>query len=169
MTFYRFLNEITKTTDKRLCDDNKNYFPFYFRLISRRRSERRATLRRMSTVSVADDGDNNITLVMITVVLIFMITQAPARLVQVIWEYKYTRCYSLPFISIEISKIVEVLNSGVNFFIYCGLRPSFRSALKLEFCTKPVEVQSITYPMTNVPQIAASEKSDTKETLLNVK
>ena len=98
-------------------------------MIKQRRTERRATSRRISAASTTDDIDNNITLVMIIVVLVFMITQAPARIVQLIWEYKFNHCSSVQFVLIEISKVVEVINSSVNFFIYCGLRSKFRNAI----------------------------------------
>ena len=91
--------------------------------------KRRAQMRSQRSTPTASDNDNNITLVMIIVVLTFMLTQAPARMVQIIWDYKYTRCDTVQFILVEISKILEVLNSSINIVIYYGLRTRFREAL----------------------------------------
>ena len=100
----------------------------------RRIKKRRAQMRGQRSSTSASDNDNNITLVMIIVVLTFMLTQAPARMVQILWDYKYTRCDTVQFILVEISKILEVLNSSINIFIYYGLRTKFRDALCALVC-----------------------------------
>ena len=97
-----------------------------YRIIRNRRAQ---MMRTRTNTASSSDQDNNITLIMIIVVLVFMLTQAPARLVQILWEYKSSNCDSVQFIVIEISKILEVLNSSSNFFIYCALRAKFREAL----------------------------------------
>ena len=106
-----------------------------YRIIRNRRAQMMRT--RTNNACSSHDQDNNITLIMIIVVLVFMLTQAPARLVQILWKYKTDRCNSLPFVMIEISKILEVLNSSSNFFIYCGLRAKFRKALWSWVCKRP--------------------------------
>jgi hypothetical protein len=74
--------------------------------------------------------DPNITLVLIIVILVFMACNTPARIVQVVWRYKVQTCMSVPFFLMEISNVLEVLNSSVNFIIYCVFRKKFRTILQ---------------------------------------
>ena len=74
--------------------------------------------------------DPNITLVLIIVILVFMLCNTPARIVQVVWRYKRQWCMSVPFFLMEISNVLEVLNSSVNFIIYCVFRKKFRVILQ---------------------------------------
>ena len=96
-------------------------------------SERRRQMRGMAFRTQQDDA--NITLVMIVVVAVFVLCQLPARLVQIIWSYRYTTCHTTRFYVMEISTLLEVLNSSVNFIIYCFLRPQFRNCLRNYFCS----------------------------------
>lgn len=116
----------------------------------RKIQKRRAQMRSQRANTTASDNDNNITLVMIIVVLTFIMSQAPARMVQILWEYKYDRCDTVQFILMEISKILEVLNSSINIFIYYGLRATFRDALNASVCpcfTECKKINSTRLPM----------------------
>ncbi|KAK2159790.1 hypothetical protein LSH36_146g05015 [Paralvinella palmiformis] len=93
--------------------------------------------RMTSSVRRHTDNENNITLVMIMVVLIFMICQAPARVVQLVWGYKYAHCDDFRFYLIHISNTLEVLNSSVNFLIYCMFHKRFRDIMTRHFCWLP--------------------------------
>ncbi|ELU14305.1 hypothetical protein CAPTEDRAFT_25162, partial [Capitella teleta] len=88
--------------------------------------------RRMS--SRRSDNENNITLVMIMVVVIFMLCQAPARIVQCAWGYRYAHCLQFQYYLIHISNTLEVLNSSVNFLIYCIFHKRFRDILYASYC-----------------------------------
>ena len=96
-------------------------------------SERRRQMRGMAFRTQQDDA--NITLVMIVVVAVFVLCQSPARLVQIIWSYHYTTCHTTRFYVMKISTLLDVLNSSVNFIIYCFLRPQFRNCLRNYFCS----------------------------------
>ncbi|ELT93115.1 hypothetical protein CAPTEDRAFT_206326 [Capitella teleta] len=97
--------------------------------------------RRMSNrPDQAQHCDPNITLVLIIVILVFMVCNTPARIVQVVWRYKKQWCMSLPFFLMEISNVLEVLNSSVNFIIYCVFRKKFRTILQETMhCTQAPE------------------------------
>jgi hypothetical protein len=84
------------------------------------------------------DNENNITLVMIMVVVIFMLCQAPARIVQCVWGYKYNHCMEFIYYLIHISNTLEVLNSSVNFLIYCIFHKRFRDILYASYCCGPL-------------------------------
>lgn len=84
------------------------------------------------------ENDNNITLVMIMVVVIFMLCQAPARIVQMALGYKFNSCVDYQFYVIHISNTLEVLNSSVNFLIYCIFHKRFRDILQQHFCCGPL-------------------------------
>ena len=87
-----------------------------------KKRKRRMTSRRV-------ENENNITLVMIIVVLIFIICQAPARIVQLIWAYDYDHCNQIQYYLIHISNTLEVLNSSINFLIYFLFRKRFRNII----------------------------------------
>jgi hypothetical protein len=74
-------------------------------------------------------ADPNITLVMIIVVLVFMLCNLPARVVQMVSQYQEQACLSPGFIVREFATVLEVLNSSVNFIIYCVFRKQFRDIL----------------------------------------
>ena len=108
--------------------------------------------RMTSSVRRHTDNENNITLVMIMVVLIFMICQAPARVVQLVWGYKYAHCDDFRFYLIHVSNTLEVLNSSVNFLIYCMFHKRFRDIMMRHFCWMPFSAStrrdSARYPST---------------------
>ena len=98
---------------------------------------RAARKRRRRMTSRRADNENNITLVMIIVVLVFMCCQAPARIVQLAWSYKYTHCKEFQYYLIHISNTFEVLNSSVNFAVYFVFRRRFRSIFWSSICIPP--------------------------------
>lgn len=91
--------------------------------------------RRNAMRSRHDHRENNITLVMIIVVLVFMLCNLPARVVQLVWKYHPKPCPTAPFLITEISSVLEVLNSSTNFIIYCAFRKQFRDILQQRTCT----------------------------------
>ena len=103
---------------------------------------RRVQRRRNSMQIRQDHHDHNITLVMIVVILVFVLCNAPARVVQIVWGYRPQTCMSTEFLMIEISNVLEVLNSSTNFVIYCVFRTQFRHILQNRFCNtrQPAEI-----------------------------
>lgn len=95
----------------------------------------RAVQRKRSAMKVrrsrADSHEQNITLVMIVVILVFMVCNAPARVVQIVWQYNQKPCPTTPFFVIQLSNVLEVFSSSSNFLVYCGFRKQFRRALRL--------------------------------------
>ena len=96
-----------------------------------RQRKRRMTSRRQ-------ENENNITLVMIIIVLVFMLCQAPARIVQLVWRYIYEHCETYQFYLIHVSNTLEVLNSSINFVIYFMFRKRFRDIVWAHYCCDPV-------------------------------
>ena len=93
--------------------------------------------RRNSLRSRQDHHDRSITLVMIIVVLLFIICNAPARVVQMVWHYHTYRCPTVAFVLNVTSNVLEVLNSSSNFIIYCVFRRQFRLNLAHRICNIP--------------------------------
>lgn len=97
----------------------------------------RAVQRKRSAMTVrrrcrgADSHEQNITLVMIVVILVFMVCNAPARVVQILWAYNQKPCPTVPFFVIQLSNVLEVFSSSSNFLVYCGFRKQFRRALRM--------------------------------------
>ncbi|CAD5112977.1 unnamed protein product [Dimorphilus gyrociliatus] len=55
-----------------------------------------------------ETNENNITLVMIIIVLVFMLCLAPARIVQLVTQYKYDHCHETAFYVIHVVNVLEV-------------------------------------------------------------
>ncbi|KAK2138302.1 hypothetical protein LSH36_3383g00004 [Paralvinella palmiformis] len=102
-----------------------------YRVVQRRRNSLRSRRH--------DHHDHSITLVMIMVVLLFIICNAPARVVQIIWHYNSYQCPTAAFILNVISSVMEVLNSSSNFIIYCAFRRQFGS-IWLAGCAAPPQL-----------------------------
>lgn len=99
--------------------------------------KRRAAMRGSRTERNGESHrDPNITLVMIIVVLVFMLCNLPGRVVQIIWSYdiKLDCKISHQFLFMELSTLLEVLNSSTNFIVYCVFRHQFREILKHKLC-----------------------------------
>ena len=99
----------------------------------------RATLkRRRRMTSRCCDNEKNITLVMIIVVVVFILCQAPARVLQMVWGYKYKHCSELIYYFTHITNTFEVFNSSVNFLIYFVFRKRFRDILCAHMCMETI-------------------------------
>ena len=94
----------------------------------------RALQAKRAKMNLRQESDNNITLVMIIIILSFIVCQAPARIVQVVWGYTSPGCPSYQYYVIQIATVLEVLNSSNNFFIYTAFRKQFRAAMLDTFC-----------------------------------
>lgn len=101
-----------------------------------------------------EDEENNITWVMIVIMLMFVFTQAPAFLNQILYyilgntEYRCGRPYYYFF---HLSNLVVCANSATNFVVYCAFRRQFRERLKA-FCNKQRLLLKHTDTWTNAGQ-----------------
>jgi len=101
--------------------------------------------------SLNDDGDDvcsnrrrrqqecneqNVTLIMIVVILTFMVCNVPAKVVQAVWSYQTQPCMSAQFFLSELSIVLEVFSSAVNFFVYCAFLRRFRRRLVAALCCR---------------------------------
>ena len=84
--------------------------------------------------AAAKEQENSVTVVMIVVVLVFMVCQAPARLVQIVWSYSYDHCRQFQYYLSQVSNTLEVLNSSLNFVVYCLFHRQFRTILGRQLC-----------------------------------
>ena len=84
-----------------------------------------------------EDEENNITLVMVIIMAIFVVTQAPAfinTLIGTINPEAYV-CGEAYFYYFHISNLLVCLNSSTNFVVYCLFRQQFRERIR-NFCDK---------------------------------
>jgi len=82
--------------------------------------------------SVRQAQDNNVTLVLIIVVIVFSVCQAPALLNQIFWNVlddAARDCGGFQFFYSRISNMLVVTNSAVNFPIYAVFNTRFRQVL----------------------------------------
>ena len=76
--------------------------------------------------------DNNVTLVLIIVVIVFSVCQAPALLNQIFWNVlddASRDCGGFQFYYSRVSNMLVVTNSAVNFPIYAVFNTRFRQVL----------------------------------------
>jgi len=77
--------------------------------------------------------DNNVTLVLIVVVIVFSVCQFPALVTQLSWNFlpnEARLCGGFQFYFSRISNALVVTNSAVNFVIYLRFNKRFRSILR---------------------------------------
>jgi len=82
--------------------------------------------------SVRQAQDNNVTLVLIIVVIVFSVCQAPALLNQIFWNVlddASRDCGGFQFYYSRVSNMLVVTNSAVNFPIYAVFNTRFRQVL----------------------------------------
>ncbi|CAH1784685.1 unnamed protein product [Owenia fusiformis] len=107
-------------------------------------SLRAATKRRveMSGDKEHKANDNNITLVLIIVATMFLICIIPGVIMAILtmcqtWEMPFTQTnhYIIVLeIVVSIGRLLTVINSSCNFFIYCAVRKGFRVTLTRMIC-----------------------------------
>lgn len=114
----------------------------YARVISTYRASRRLQWSQVPAAGVQQTSgggggpmnENAITLVMIVIVAIFVVCQAPSRLVQAVYGYRFDDCHQLRFYLIHVSNGLEMFNSSVNFFVYVAFYKRFRLLLRRGLC-----------------------------------
>lgn len=101
---------------------------------------REAKRRRSLMQSSSDHGsrsEEDITLTLIVVVLVFLITQTPAlvtQLLQTFLSHDLMSCPNVFFYYERISDLFVVFNSSINFLIYCFCSRRFRQILVVFLC-----------------------------------
>jgi len=73
---------------------------------------------------------------MIVVILTFMLCNVPAKVVQAVWRYHTQPCMSAEFFLSELSSVLEVVSSAVNFVVYCAFLRRFRRRLVASVCCR---------------------------------
>ena len=84
-------------------------------------------------------NNNSITFLLIVVILIFIISQTPAMVNQILWNvlsYEYRQCEGLQFYFQRISNVLVISNSAVNLLIYIRFNKRFRRILVNMVCNK---------------------------------
>lgn len=85
------------------------------------------------------DDRRNITTVMMVIIGVFLLTQTPGFINQVLNEYLIYECPLAYFYYYHISNLVVSSNSCVNFVIYCACRQGFRRRLQYVFNCSPIQ------------------------------
>lgn len=78
--------------------------------------------------------EQNITLIMIVIIVAFLFFNTPARIIQMGSQYKRHPCPSCLYFITEFSFVLEILSSSANFFIYFVMRELFRNTLTHMLC-----------------------------------
>ena len=91
----------------------------------------------MQSVDHGSRSEEDITLTLIVVVLVFIITQTPALITQLLQNFlprSLRLCPSIFFYYERISDLFVVFNSSINFLIYCFCSRRFRQILVVFLC-----------------------------------
>ncbi len=95
--------------------------------------------RKRKQMNMKQQADNNVTFVLIIVVLVFTICQAPALVNQILWNVlpnSARACGGFQFYFQRISNALVVFNSSVNFLIYFLFNTRFKQVLMQCVCKK---------------------------------
>ena len=93
--------------------------------------------RRAEMQSLRQQQDNNVTFVLIIVVLVFTVCQAPALVNQILWNVlpdTSRQCGGFQFYYSRVCNFLVMLNSSVNFVIYFLFNTKFRQVLVQLVC-----------------------------------
>lgn len=96
------------------------------------RARRRLLDRQLPAAMTGEDQENNLTLVMIVIVLVFLVCQTPAFLNQLLHFFlaeQHYQCGKAYFNYYHISNLMVTANSSLNFVVYCIFRKQFRERL----------------------------------------
>ena len=88
-----------------------------------------------------EKSENQLTLIMIIIILIFLIFQLPLRIADLLYWHTtlYTSSPGHSFmVAYELMCLLIVLNSAVNFVVYCACRSEFRASLRHLCCRRLV-------------------------------
>jgi hypothetical protein len=101
------------------------------------RALRLAQNSRQALIGRTSAEENNITFVLIVVIITFIVCQTPASLNQILFyivdQRSKTTC-SEYFRFYHVSNLVITINSSVNFIIYCLFRKQFQQELRALLC-----------------------------------
>lgn len=103
------------------------------------RELKRAQKNRKAMANRKNTEENNITLVIIVIILVFIVCQSPASINQILFYTKLGQsetggiCTSYEMYY-HISNLLIITNSAVNFIIYCLFRRQFQQELLALFC-----------------------------------
>ncbi len=106
-------------------------------LIVRELLAAQARLRKRQIPIAGEEEENNITLVMVIIMAIFIVTQAPA-FVNILYGILNPNAYACKkpyYYYFHISNILVCANSSTNFVVYCLFRKQFRERIS-NFCER---------------------------------
>ncbi len=93
--------------------------------------------KRKEMQTARQQQDNNVTFVLIIVVLVFTVCQAPALVNQILWNAltdEARACKGFQFYFQRISNLLVTVNSAANFLIYFLFNTRFRQVLMQNVC-----------------------------------
>ena len=109
-----------------------------------------AQSRRSTMTSQTSNDENNITLVMIVIIIAFVVCQTPPTINQILYyiidHVQMSTCtpYKIYF---HLSNTFAMINSSFNVFIYCLFRKQFQHQLRMLFgrtCGRPSQQETTT-------------------------
>ena len=93
--------------------------------------------KRMEMQSLRQQQDNNVTFVLIIVVLVFMICQLPALINQLLWNIladEHRQCGGFQYYFSRLCNLLVIINSAINFLIYFLFNKRFRTVFLETVC-----------------------------------
>ena len=133
----------TAMTSRSRSDDNNITQCSRKAMTSRSRSDDNNITQcsRMAMTSLLSSDENNITVVMIVIIIVFVVCQAPMIMsIPLIYFNDWTLICSSQVQFYFVSRLLLTVNSSINFVIYCLFRRQFRNQLCMlvgHICCRP--------------------------------
>lgn len=100
----------------------------------------RASQRQRKDMNVKQSRENNVTIMLVSVVIVFIICQVPALVYNIAFAINrqhVIHSYAYRILS-DVRNFLVNLNSAVNFLLYCALGQKFRRTFLQKFCRRCV-------------------------------
>ena len=122
---------------------------------------------REALTSRTSTEENNITLVMVVIILVFIVCQTPSALNQILYyivddKQKQTCSHYMKYY--HICNLLIIMNSSMNFVIYCVFRRQFQQDLWALFRGKPPRQRSTTIKRMHTNSLRTSSHAVTTHT-----
>ena len=98
----------------------------------------RRSRQQQMNMNVRQSRENNITIMLVSVVIVFIICQVPALVYNLIYAVSETHSFSMQVLS-HIRNFLVTFNSSINFILYCALGQKFRRIFLHTFCKQWVK------------------------------
>lgn len=123
----------------------------------------RQSKKQRKDMNVRQSRENNVTIMLVSVVIVFMFCQVPALIFNVAYAVDNDAVYSAHGWKVlsAVRNFMVPFNSAINFILYCAFGQKFRRTFMKTFCYhcfKDEDFNSVAYPQTTVASRQCNSK-----------